>query len=96
MKGSYRVLSLLEQILIDYPELHIEVAGHTDSRGEEEFNMWLSKKRAQAIMNTLVSDGVPPDQLMARGYGESKPIASNDDELEGRALNRRIEIMVIE
>jgi OOP family OmpA-OmpF porin len=68
-----------------------EVAGHTDSIGDEAFNMGLSKRRAQAVLDYLESKGVAPGRMTAVGYGESKPIADNATE-EGRALNRRVVI----
>jgi outer membrane protein OmpA-like peptidoglycan-associated protein len=68
-----------------------EVAGHTDSIGDEAFNLGLSKRRAQAVLGYLESKGVAPGRMTAVGYGESKPIADNATE-EGRALNRRVVI----
>lgn len=67
-----------------------EVAGHTDATGNDANNMTLSQKRAQSVVDFLVSIGVPSSKLTAKGYGESKPIDSNDTK-EGRANNRRIE-----
>lgn len=67
-----------------------EIAGHTDDTGSEEANQVLSRERAQAVKDFLVEYyGIDPDRLVARGYGESRPVASNETE-EGRARNRRV------
>jgi len=66
--------------------------GHTDSIGTEEYNMGLSQRRADAVRNAMIKLGVAPERLVARGYGESKPIATNSTE-EGRAENRRVELL---
>jgi len=71
----------------------ILVTGHTDSTGREDYNQTLSEKRASAIRNIFVANGVAPDRVNTVGLGESQPIASNDSET-GRRLNRRVEIRV--
>lgn len=71
----------------------VEIAGHTDSRGNENHNLDLSKRRAQSVVNWLIEQGVEAERLSARGYGESQPRASNDSE-EGRQLNRRVEFEI--
>lgn len=70
----------------------IEVAGHTDSRGSDEYNMVLSRERAEAVRNYLISKGIAADRLIAKGYGESQPVADNDTD-EGRFKNRRVELI---
>jgi OOP family OmpA-OmpF porin len=70
------------------------IIGHTDSTGNDEYNMELSKRRAQSVADYLVSTGVDPDKLRVIGRGENDPIASNDTE-EGRAQNRRVDIVVV-
>jgi len=75
------------------PSSTFEVTGYTDSRGSDEMNRELSERRAQAVRTYLVSQGVPPDRITAQGHGETNPIASNDTP-EGRANNRRVEILV--
>jgi OOP family OmpA-OmpF porin len=67
------------------------VEGHTDNVGADAYNMNLSKERAKAVMDYLVSKGVPATKISSVGYGEEKPIASNETE-EGRSKNRRVEI----
>ena len=71
-----------------------EIGGHTDSQGRESMNLSLSQSRAEALRNSLISRGIFPDLLVARGYGESQPIAENTNEA-GRAVNRRIEFKLL-
>jgi len=92
---SFPQLNKVVKLMNDYPTLKIEIGGHTDSVGTEVFNMKLSQDRAAAVVKYLVDHGVSKDRLVARGYGESKPIESNATE-EGRAKNRRIEFTVLE
>ena len=73
---------------------NIEVAGHTDSRGSDAYNMNLSQQRAEAVRTYLVSKGIAADRLSAKGYGESQPIASNATD-EDRFKNRRVELVRI-
>ena len=73
----------------------VEVAGHTDSTGAEEYNQGLSERRANSVKDYLVSKGVQAQRLQAKGYGESMPVASNDTK-EGRAENRRVELIVLD
>jgi OmpA-OmpF porin, OOP family len=73
----------------------IEIGGHTDNTGDSSANMSLSQRRADAVKNALVADGVSGDVLLTRGYGDTKPRASNDTEY-GRFQNRRIEYAVIQ
>ena len=94
------VLSEAAQILQRYPELKVEVAGHTDSKGTEAYNQLLSERRATAVYNYLTTNGVSNSRLVGpNGYGESRPIAPNanadgSDNPEGRAKNRRTELNV--
>jgi outer membrane protein OmpA-like peptidoglycan-associated protein len=93
--ASNKELNNLLTLLQKNPTMQIEIAGHTDSKGSNEYNLVLSKKRAQAVVNWLVSKGISRDRLTYQGYGESRPLASNDDEDEGRELNRRTEFKII-
>lgn len=77
-----------------YPNLVVEIAGHTDSIGSKRYNQALSERRANAVRNYLLGAGVQQDQLTAKGYGELEPIASNDT-AEGRAQNRRTELRIL-
>ncbi|MFO0734499.1 MAG: OmpA family protein [Labilithrix sp.] len=75
------------------PDSNMTVEGHTDSQGQRQYNMDLSKKRADAVRDQLVSRGVAQDRIKAVGIGPDRPIASNNS-AEGRANNRRVEIIV--
>ncbi len=73
----------------------VEVAGHTDSVGSEEYNVGLSDRRANSVKDYLISQGITATRLTARGYGEAQPVASNDTDA-GRAQNRRVELIVLD
>jgi len=77
------------------PKLKVEIAGHTDDIGDAQANLRLSQKRADAIREYLIARGVSTDRVLAKGYGEIKPHAENKT-AEGRSLNRRTEVKVIE
>lgn len=90
-----RTLDAVGAVLGRYPELRVEIGGHTDAIGTETFNQRLSEARAEAVRAYLIDRfGVTPERLAARGYGEAQPIASNDQR-SGRALNRRVEFTVL-
>lgn len=88
-------LQQLANALLTYPALATKVVGHTDSTGDDALNVRLSEARAQATINHLVSLGVPQSRLLSEGKGSSEPIASNDTP-EGRASNRRVDLLIIE
>jgi len=94
LPNSYKELDELVNYLKLKPHLKIEIAGHTDSEGADDQNLVLSQARADAVKKYLVSKGIGADRMVAKGYGESKPIAENES-VNGRALNRRTEILVI-
>ncbi|MEM9460339.1 MAG: OmpA family protein [Myxococcota bacterium] len=81
-----RAVEVLEQ----YPDLRIEIAGHTDSQGDDAFNLKLSRDRAEAVKRYLTDRGIDGSRIRTRGAGETEPVADNDTK-EGRAQNRRIE-----
>jgi outer membrane protein OmpA-like peptidoglycan-associated protein len=72
------------------PDLKVEIDGHTDSTGTAAYNMMLSEKRAKAVKEFMVTRGIDPKRLTTKGFGITKPAASNDTK-EGRAKNRRVE-----
>jgi OmpA-OmpF porin, OOP family len=87
------VLEPAVKFLLNQPQLRAEVAGHTDSVGSDAYNLRLSRQRAESVRSYLVSRGVAAGQLTAVGYGESRPVASNQTD-EGRARNRRVELHI--
>ena len=92
---SLHEMEQLENMMKKNPNVIIEVAGHTDAKGDAYYNKVLSQRRAESVVNHLLSKGIPKARLISKGYGEERPLASNDDELEGRELNRRTEILII-
>ncbi|MBS1558311.1 MAG: PD40 domain-containing protein [Bacteroidetes bacterium] len=92
---SYGELNKLEAMMRQNQNLQVEIAGHTDFVGTKQFNKNLSQLRANAVKTFLVNKGIDTRRVKAVGYGEDKPLASNDDEKEGRELNRRVEFRVL-
>ena len=94
-RESTVMLDKLAAIADRCPDTHIQVAGHTDARGSDEFNLWLSQARAESVTSYLVGKGVDATRLSAIGYGASQPIADNVTAV-GLARNRRIEFRLEE
>ncbi len=88
-------LDKLYDLLVQNPELKIQINGHTDNVGSVQSNKELSMNRAKAVYDYLVEKGINPSRLRYKGFGESKPVISNDTE-EGRRLNRRTEFQIIQ
>ena len=88
-------IQMLTEFLKRNPELKVELAGHTDDVGNAQYNLKLSAERAEVVRKALIDNGIDENRLTAKGYGATKPLASNDSE-EHRALNRRTEMIVIE
>ena len=88
---SFTVLNIVAQSLVANPAIRIEIAGYTDGTGSAATNLRLSQARAEVVRAYLVSKGVTPTRMVARGYGASNPIAVNTT-VEGRAQNRRVEL----
>lgn len=86
-------LERLVQLLKDVPGMKIEIGGHTDSKGSDEYNMKLSASRAESVMNYVATHGIDKARLTSKGYGETKPMATNDTD-DGRQLNRRTEFEI--
>ena len=82
------------ELMKNNPELHIELAGHTDNVGRAEYNQTLSENRAKAVYDYLIEHGIDEERLSYRGYGATHPVASNDTE-EGRAQNRRTTLEIV-
>ena len=92
---SYEELGRVARLMLDNPEIHLEIAAHTDDVGADAFNLLLSNRRAQSVTSYLVSQGISVARLRSRGYGKSQPLVPNISD-ENRALNRRVEMRVIE
>lgn len=91
--GAFDEISRVSRVLNQYPDTNIQVAGHTDSTGSEEFNQTLSVNRAENVKNALIGQGVNPGRITTIGFGESAPVADNSSE-SGRQLNRRVVITI--
>jgi outer membrane protein OmpA-like peptidoglycan-associated protein len=90
----YSALDGVSLVLKEYDKTVIEVAGHTDSSGSDQYNQSLSERRAQSVTGYLASHGVKQQRLMTIGAGEAHPVTSNDTET-GRAANRRVEMTIV-
>ncbi len=105
-KATLRPLSNVEiknlvAIMKKYPKMKVEISGHTDSKGSDEYNQKLSEQRAKAVVNRLIESGIPAQRMKAKGYGKTMPDAQNKnkdgtDNPEGRQLNRRVEFTITE
>ncbi len=104
-KATLRPLSNVElnklfELLIKYPGMIIEISGHTDSKGTSEYNQKLSQERSQAVVDYLIGRNINKNRMVAKGYGESEPVAPNtnkdgSDNPVNRQLNRRVELKII-
>ena len=93
-KESFVELNKVVDFLKQNPHVEIEISGHTDSKGSDEYNLNLSQGRSQSVVDYIVSQGIDSYRLTAHGYGETQPIETNDTD-EGRANNRRVEFTVV-
>ena len=93
--SSYGILDEISAALTANPQLKVDVEGHTDNTGARAFNMDLSQRRAQSVVDYLVKKGVSPDRLTAKGYGPDRPIADNGTRV-GRAKNRRVQFVRVD
>ena len=84
----------LAELMERYPKLRLEIQGHTDNIGGEDFNLKLSDARAKSVMQELVKRGIEEKRLRGRGFGMTQPVAPNDSE-RNRALNRRTQFIVL-
>ena len=90
----YQVLTSVALVLKEFAKTVVDIAGHADSSGPDDKNLELSQRRAGSVSGYLAGQGINPQRLIATGYGETRPIASNDT-AEGRAQNRRVEITLL-
>ncbi len=100
-KESTIEIDKLLKLMKEYPELTIEVSGHTDSKGKDVANLKLSQSRSQAVVNALIKKGIDKKKLIAKGYGKTAPIAPNTlpngkPDLKGMQLNRRVELKIVQ
>ena len=91
--GAREKLAKVSGIVLAHPGLTLQIEGHTDSVGSDEFNQQLSERRADSVRDFLAEQGVPASSITAHGFGKTQPVASNDTP-EGRQRNRRVEIVV--
>jgi len=94
------IIGTIYQVLLENPNFKIEIGSHTDSRGADDYNERLSQERAEAVVNFLILNGISKTRLEAKGYGESVPVAPNENEdgsdnPAGRQLNRRTEFKIL-
>jgi outer membrane protein OmpA-like peptidoglycan-associated protein len=91
--GAREKLAKVSGILVTHPDLKIEIEGHTDSVGSDSYNQGLSERRAESVRAYLVSQRIAPQTITTVGFGESRPVATNDT-AAGRQQNRRVEIII--
>jgi outer membrane protein OmpA-like peptidoglycan-associated protein len=87
-------LDKVAEMLNEQTTMRIEISGHTDNSGKSEYNLRLSQGRAESVKAYLIAQGISAGRIETRGYGDTRPIASNDT-AEGKALNRRTEMKII-
>jgi outer membrane protein OmpA-like peptidoglycan-associated protein len=92
-KVSFELLNQVAQALKDNPTIQVRIEGHTDSQGNDDFNMKLSQRRAESVRTYLIGKGIAGDRMVPQGYGETVPIADNRTSA-GRAQNRRVEFVI--
>jgi outer membrane protein OmpA-like peptidoglycan-associated protein len=93
---SVSELENIFELLESNPNLKVQINGHTDNTGDDSTNKVLSLKRASSVVNHLIEKGISQTRLTAVGFGEERPLVSNDDEMDGREINRRTEIEITE
>ena len=89
---SYRIVDAVVDYMKKYPDVKLEVQGHTDSVGTKAYNLKLSDRRAGSVKKYITGKGIAPERLKSKGFGMSKPVAANKTKA-GRAKNRRTEFM---
>ena len=92
-ESSFPILKAIAELFKKNPHLKIEIAGHTDNRGSDDYNIKLSARRAGKVKEFLIKSGVTDIRIESKGFGESKPVAPNDTD-ESMAKNRRVEFMI--
>jgi outer membrane protein OmpA-like peptidoglycan-associated protein len=92
---AFPELERVVKMMNERPDMKVEIAGHTDNIGTDETNQMLSEKRAHAVLKFITSKGIDASRITSVGYGEKMPLVSNDDEKDGREINRRVEIKIV-
>ena len=93
IRAARERLARISGIVLAYPDLRLEIEGHTDSVGSDTYNQTLSEKRAASVRDYLVNSNVSINNVIARGFGKTRPVADNST-ASGRKLNRRVEMIV--
>jgi outer membrane protein OmpA-like peptidoglycan-associated protein len=91
---SFVELDRVVKLLKENPKIEIEMSAHTDSYGSDDYNFTLSDNRAKSVREYIISKGIAPERIISQGYGETKPVAPNDN-AENRQLNRRVEFKIL-
>jgi len=91
---SFLELDRVVKLLNENPSIEIEMSAHTDAKGSDEYNIKLSDNRAASVRTYIISKGIDPGRIVSKGYGETKPIDTNDTD-EGRQMNRRVEFTIM-
>ena len=91
---SYMEMKRWIRMLNENGHIHLHVSGHADSIGSESYNQKLSERRAQAVVDYMIDNGIAEERLVAEGFGESQPVSANDTE-EGRQQNRRVQVRIL-
>ncbi len=94
-KDSDADLKKILDFLLQYPDFKVEISGHTDSKGNDRYNQRLSERRGAAVVKYMIKNGITKERLVAKGYGETKPVAPNETD-EGRQFNRRTEMKILD
>lgn len=95
-KESFPELSRTIELMNKNEQIKISVEGHTDNIGNQKYNNTLSERRARAVVDYLAKGGISRNRMQAKGWGKTRPIVSNDDEIDGRELNRRVNFRILE
>lgn len=95
-KESFPELSRTIELMNKNEQIKISVEGHTDNIGNHKYNNTLSERRARAVVDYLAKGGISRNRMQAKGWGKTRPIVSNDDEIDGRELNRRVNFRILE
>src|SRR6185369_8754416 len=91
--GAREKLAKVTGVFLSHPGLRLEIEGHTDSVGGDDYNQKLSENRAKAVRDYMVQQGISASTIVVKGFGKTKPVASNDN-AAGRQRNRRVELVV--